>query len=675
MITHTSPEQLLEWWQDRRTETRSRRLAQQEYSARCRSYDLGVQWISRGSGGTALDSHAIRLYKAAGNANVPGGGPQPLRTTLNEITKNIRQSQASSAPAKLDVHSTPCPGIGRPSDIVEGDICEAIANSTVEDSNLLSAARRTNFERTIDGMHGFGYTIERSVRNGRPDMRLQSFNFAGHQLTLDPTNLNTNLYGHEYVGLTEVMSVHAAARRYGDDQIQKLDTSALRDVGNLSPIESKFYALTGGQLFPEMAHTSKAKGLLVHTIFLRGPSKRFDRMYVILDTGAPNSGNNNRDSRMVVNWDQNQQPEGGNPYGGIGLPLFCLYGYPRPGDINGVSDVAMMIDAQDKLNIVASIYFQSYWNHVSKLLFVDRGALEDSKMSASDVMRQVRQGIMFVKIRDRNTQMPQFANMPQPPGQVGMDIERFKDSVRDANFRSAAHNGEVKTHVSSGAQSQAIERAEISLEDRVDQDIREYEKCIESMTCTQIRLAQAGAPSAIKLLIEAGLSDEQLGMMLRIDPMRQLPRLKVSEESIRRRSRNQRKNDIVNLMSAGVFANDPDEVRRLYAALDMPLSENDTSFRQFAEVAAAKIAMGEPYKHFVMGRNAQYLLEALQRVATQVTDPEARDRVTQAQMLQRQIESEAAQVGQPTQGGVQQQAQQPQEPSLQQLLDSAFQQA
>lgn len=668
MITHENETELLDWLRDRRSETNSRRLGQQEYSARCRSYDQGVQWISRGSGGGALDSHAIRLYKAAGNANVPGGGPQPLRTTLNEITKNIRQSQASSAPAKLDVHSTPKPGIGRPQDVVEGDICEAIANSVIEDAGLLSATRRANFERAIDGMHGFGYGIERAMVNGQPDMRLQAFSFNGYQLTLDPMNMNTDLQSHEYVIHTDVLSVHAAARKYGDDQIDKIDKDGLREVGMLSPMENKFYALTGGRLFPEMAHNAKSKGLLVHTIFLRGFNKRFDRMYVVLDTGASKGGNSK--TQTVVNWAVNQEPGGGNPYGGIGLPLFCLYGYPRPSDIHGVSDVAMMIDAQDKLNIAASIYFQSLWNHVSKLLLVDRGALEDSKMSASDVMRQMRQGVMFLKIRDRHSMPPQIAQMPQPPGQIGQDIERFKDSVRDANFRSAAHNGEVKTHVSPGAQTQAIERAEVSLEDRVDQDIREYEKCIESMVCTHLRLAQAGASSAVKMLYEAGLSDEQLGMMLRIDPMKQLPGIKISEESIRRRSRSQRKNDIVNLMASGAFSSDPSEVRRLYAALDMPLSENDTAFRQFSEVAAAKIAKGERYEPFPMGSNASYLIDALQRVATQVTDSESRKRITNMILLQRQVEAEAAQVGQPSAGQPQQQVEQ--QPTLQGMLDGAF---
>jgi hypothetical protein len=518
-------------------------------------------------------------------------------------------------------------------------------------------------------MHGFGFALERSVVNGQSDMRIQAFTFNGYQLTLDPLNLNPNLQAHEYVGHTEVMSVDAVSRRFGNDQLSKIDTENLRSVGNLSPMENKFYAMTGGRLFPEMAHNSKAKGLFVHTIFLRGVSKRFDRMYIILDTGSPNGGGSSK-TQTVVNWESNSRPGGGNPYGGSGLPLFCLYGYPRPGDMHGVSDVGLMVDAQDKLNIAASIYFQSLWNHVNKLLVVDRSALEDKKTSATDIMRQMRQGLLFVNHRDRYSQNPQVVQMPQPPGQVGVDIERFKQDVQSANFRAGAAGGEVKTHVSGDAQSRAIEQVEVSLEDRIDQDIAEYEKCIETMVCTQIRLAQARIPSAVRMMFEAGLSDEQFGMLDRIDPMRQLPKLRISESAIRRRSRSQRKQDIVTLTSAGVFANDPTEVRRLMAGLDMELSESDRSHKQNAEVAAAKVALGQPHQPYIMGAGAAYFIDALQRAAAQSPDPEARKRINEMILLQRQIEAEALSVGQPQAGA--EQPQQAQEATFSEIMNAAF---
>jgi len=63
MISHSSPDDFKEWVRERRRETNARRVAQQEYVARCRSYDAGVQWLSRGVAGNQLDSQALRAFK------------------------------------------------------------------------------------------------------------------------------------------------------------------------------------------------------------------------------------------------------------------------------------------------------------------------------------------------------------------------------------------------------------------------------------------------------------------------------------------------------------------------------------------------------------------------------------------------------------------------------------
>lgn len=639
MITFDSTDALKEWIRDRRHETGARRLSQQEYAARCRAYDVGVQWLSRGVAASPLDQEAIRIYKQAGTANVPNGGTAPLRTTLNKITEQVRRIQAGTAPRMLDVHSTPGMGVGRPQDVVSGDAMEAIANAVIECSGMYGVARRANFERCVDGMHGMGYRIERSVKDGKIDMRLQCFNFNGYQLTLDPLNMDPNLYNHEYVIFSEVVTEHAARRRYGDDQMGKIDTKGLREVGQLMPVERKFHTLTGGQVFPEIAQNSKARGLVVHTVFLRGEGKRFDRMYTVLDTvGGKNDSNR---SFQIVNWDANQNGFG-NPYGGVGLPLFCLYGHPRSQDLHGVSDVGMMIDSQDKLNIAASIYFQSLWNYVQKVLFVDRRALEDSKIKPTDIARQMRQGMLFLNIRSKDSFVPQVAQMPQPPQAVAQDMDRFTQDLREAGMKSAAHAGQQKSHVADQTVERVVELSEIASEDRVDTDIAEYEKMVESLASTQVRLVQAMYPSAIRLVREAGLGDEQIGRIRRIDPFRQLPRLKLAEEAIRRRSRSSVKRDINLLAQSGAFANDPGMMARLLNGLDMPVSEHDRVMRQSAEIAAARAAESGEFTPYPMGQYAPYIVEALQRAAAQTSDPATKQMLTQFIMLQQQTEIQAA---------------------------------
>jgi len=661
MIRHNNPDELKDWVRERRRETNARRIAQQEYVARCRSYDAGVQWLSRGVAGNQLDTQALRAFKQASSANVPDGGTAPLRTTLNKITENIRRVQAATNPKKLDARSTPDYGVGRSTDIVKADVAEAVANAALIDSGALGVCRTANFERCIDGMHGFGYRIERQETPGGFDARLQCFDFDGFQLTLDPNVMDPCLDNHEYVILSEVLTEHAARRRFGDSQVDQLDTANLPEVGMLRPVERRFNALTGGILYPEMGTLGKAKGLIVHTIFLRGASKRFDRMYFMLDMGRSDTEASR--ASIITNWEINQRPEGGNPYGGNGMPLFLLYGHRRSKDLHGISDVGMMVDAQDKLNIAASIYFQSLWNYVQKVVFIDRRSLEDTKSSPTQIMKQMRQGVMMLNIRDRNAMAPQILQMPQPPQAVAMDIQRFSDDVRNAGFRSAAHAGETKSHVADATVERTIEATEITADDRVDSDIAEYERFIESMTSTQIRLAQAGSISAQRLLFEAGLSDEQVGVLLMIDPMRQLPRLKIAEESIRRRSRSQQKRDIAMLASAGVFANDPDEMRRLLVGIDMPVSNHDASIRQASEIIAAKVAAGEPFQPYPMGRDAAFLIEALRRQAAQAPNPAIKQVITQAIIAQQQME----------QSMMPQEPQEPQPASIEQVVQAAFQ--
>jgi len=648
MISHNSPDDFKEWVRERRRETNARRVAQQEYVARCRSYDAGVQWLSRGVAGNQLDSQALRAFKQAGRANVPDGGTAPLRTTLNKITENIRRVQGATAPKKIDARSTPDYGVGRGFDIVQSDIAEAIANATISDSGALGVCRTANFERCIDGMHGFGYRIERQQSaEGQFDARLQCFNFDGFQLTLDPNVTDQCLDNHEYVILTEVVTEHAARRRYGDDQVDQLDTDKLPEVGMLRPIERRFNALTGGILYPEMGSLGKAKGMIVHTVFLRGSSKRFDRMYTVLDMGR--SDVEASKSSVVTNWEINQGPGGGNPYGGNGMPLFLLFGHRRSKDLHGISDVGMMVDAQDKLNIAASIYFQSLWNYVQKVVFVDRRTLEDQKSSPSQIMKQMRQGILMLNVRDRNSMTPQMLQMPQPPQAVANDMQRFSDDVRNAGFRSSAHAGETKSHVADATVERTIEATEITADDRVDSDIAEYERFVESITSTQIRLAQAGSISSQRLLFDAGLSDEQVGLMLRIDPFRSLPRLKIAEESIRRRSRSQQKRDISMLAQSGAFSSDPDEMRRLLVGIDMPVSNHDKTIQQASEIMAVKIAMGEPFMPYPMGRDAMFLIEALRRQAAQASNPQSKQMIIQAIQMQQAVEQQAAQAAAPPQ--------------------------
>lgn len=645
MLSFPDPDAFLEWLRDVRLETRDRRQALQQYAARNRAWYLGIQWGLGEDTNHSPFSKAIRGAVDDVNRITKRNGPNGLRTTLNKLTENTIAVASSTNPRKLDVVSTYSAGIGRPDDMAQQDVVEAIANSVIEDSSALQAIRRANFERCVDGMHGYGHRIEMTQdADGRIDSRQRCFTYDAWQLILDPEEIDQNFANHEYVGHCQVMSIHAARRIFGAENLSQIEESKLPSIGKLLALENSYNMLTGGAMFPGVARNAKAPGVVIHTTFLRGSDKRFDRMIVTadgsyeLETGG---------GRQVLNWNRNEEGVG-NPYGGVGMPLFASYGYPRPGEVNGISDVAMQIDAQHKLNIAASMYFQCLWNYIQKVIVIDPKGLTDKRTSPEDIRREMRQGFLRWSARTRDAKPPSVIEFPQPPQVIGNDIERFGRDVRQSTFRTDSHVGEHKSHVSDRTVERGVELSDIASEDRVDDDVQNYERFVESLASTQVRLIQSGHASPIRMMIEAGLNDQQMGAMGRVDALRQLPRLKLSEEAIRRRSRSQKVQDINLLNQAGAFGQDPTQQRRLYTELDMPVSDFDKQMLQYANQTAADVARGIPFEPYPLGPGAAYMIEALQRAITQTREPTIRRALSEAIDAQKRAESSSAEPVEPT---------------------------
>ncbi|MHA7814043.1 MAG: hypothetical protein ACX94C_11720 [Phycisphaerales bacterium] len=654
MLSFEKPDLFLDWLRERRVETRDARHGLQRYCARNRAWYLGIQWGVGKDVNHSPFSKAVRGI-AQDSAQILGGrnGPSAMRTTLNKLTENTIAVASSTNPRKLDVVSTPDYGIGRPDDMAQQDVVEAVANAVIEDSSALSVIRRANFERCIDGMHGFGHQIETTIEaDGRVDTRQRAFTYDAWQLILDPDERDQNLENHEYVVLSRVMTIHAARRIFGAENLASIDEKKLPRIGQLMSIEQRYNEVTGGAMFPGVNRTASAPGVVIHTAFLRGPGKRFDRMIVTAD-GSHDLENGG--GRQVLNWQANEQGVG-NPYGGVGMPLFALYGYPRPGELHGIADVAMQIDAQEKLNIAASIYFQSLWNYVQKVVLVDPRGFEDRRITPNQIRDQFRSGFVRWSAKTRDAKPPSVIEFPQPPQGVGNDIERFKGDVRQSTFRTDSHVGENKSHVSDRTVERSVELSEIASEDRVDADVTTYERFVESLVSTQVRLSQSGHRSPRRMMFEAGLNDTQFGAMMRVDPMRQLPRFKLSEEAIRRRSRSQKVQDI-NLLNQGGAFTDPTEQRRLYAHLDMPVSDFDRQMMQHANQTAAEVARGLPFEPAPLGAGAAYMIEALQRAYTQARTPAQKRTIIEAIDAQKRAESSHAE---------------PVEPSIDEAVSAAF---
>ena len=654
-INFDNPVDHLEWLRQLRIDTQDRRVQLHEYATRNSCWYLGMQWAEQNGGGDTPFGKVVEGVTDAYNQAVGRNGPQPLRVTLNKITENTIAASSAVKPRKLDVVATPDAGLGRPGDMAERDVVEAIANATLEDSGALEIIRRASFERCINGFQGFGHNIEvTQLPDGRVDSRQQCFEFKGYQLTLDPTNSNQNLSTHETVTLTRVMGIVAARRVFGTKNLAGIDEKKLPQIGQLMTVESRWNSLTGGRMFPDVGRLSRQPGLVVHVTFVRGSGKRFDRMYIAAD--ASTNVNTANADRVVLNWEANEDGVG-NPYGGVGMPLHTLYGWDRPGEIHGIADVAMQIDAQEKLNLNASMWFQCLSNYTQKLLVIDPRGLEDDRLGIDGIRRQMREGVIRWTARSREARPPTVLEFPQPPQSISAEIERHSRDIRQATFRTDSHVGDFKTHVSPTTVARGIELSEIASEDRVDSDIRTYERFIESLVSTQIRLAQSGHDTPVRLMQEAGLNNRQMGAVQRIDAMRQLPQLKISEEAIRRRSASQKKQDVSLMIQSGALADDPSQVRRIYAEYDMPISEDDKQWRQYANLKASEVLRGLPFEPEPLGPGTPYMVDALRRALTRATIPMVKRQLRDAIVAQQQADGATSQ---------------PQEPTIEEAMSAAF---
>lgn len=655
MISFQNPTELLEFLRDRRFETNEWRRVMQEYAARNRCWYLGIQRSGNDVFQQSILGKSIEGAVNDVDRNLQRNGLQPLRVTLNKITENTISTMSATNPRKLDLITTSTHGIGKVESGALNDIVEAIGNATVEDSGALGVVRRANFERGIDGMHGFSHRIETSVsRDGRVDARQRAFCFDPYQITVDSNETDQDFKKHEWVIYSEVLTLNQARRALGERNMSLIDEASLPPISVLRSTELRYHYLTGGAMYPDLGHLSKQKGIVLHYLFLRGPSKRFDRMYIVTDTAYDVDGRSGGE-RTVLNWEANLEGRG-NPYGGVGMPMHALYGYPKPGTIQGIADVAMQIDAQEKINIYASLFMQSVWNNTQQLIVVDPKGMNDSRTAVNDIRRQISEGVLMWSARTRDAKAPSVMQFAQPSQAIGQEIERHTRDLRESTFRTDTHVGRNSTHVADRTVARSVELSEIATEDRIDNDVSQYESFLESLTSTQIKLSQAGYATPARLLSETGLSDQQIGLMMRIDAERGLPRLKISEEAVRRRSRTRKIEDLQLLIQAGGMQ-DPTEARRIFAELDMPVSDFDKVMIQYANRVVADVSRGQPFRPVPLGPGASYMIQALQKAMAQTEDP----------VIARALRSAVTQ-----QAAIESRQDDGQEPSLEEVVNTSF---
>ena len=620
----TTEKQFFDWLDARLRESSPVQGHTQSYAAMCRAFDGGLQHIQS----TGINEKGLQRFVNNYDQAQIVGGREPARVTMNRITSQRIRNAARTNPIRFEVVDLPSPAMSNPQQTMIASIMQSVGNACIDYTNLVESCQRCNTERSVTAMHGFGFRINRSqLPNGKADADMEAFEFDGYQLALDPANKSLDLMQHEYVILSEIMTKAKASRVYGDGIFDGIKDEELKPVRSLMPMEMAFHKITGGAMYAEFAQHADQPAVVIRTVWVRGPGKRFNRMYLTMDT---TSGRDQSGKKLISDI---ERPV--NPYGGHGMPLGLLRGFDRSGSRQPISDVGMMIDDQRKANLSATILFQGYWNYVNLVWLMDRNWIQGGhNMTNEQIWDQIESGLLVGR-GSQHAKAPQIATPPSPPQWALENTQLFAEEMRQGVFSSDTHQGKTKSHVPNQTVQLAFQAAEAPLQDREERDIKEYTRVIETMGATAVLLVKAVAPSMIKMLERAGVTAEQIGALFGVDHTEQ-PRYRLTETAMRRQTRTQRYQTMLDMLDRGAY--DPSNLPQFFADIDMPLRTIDRKAKEFAEAEVARIFAGGVYDPIPLGQGVGFMLDALQLGMMQTQDPEVRGRLLGAMDAQIEID-------------------------------------
>jgi hypothetical protein len=606
MLTFKSDKEVHEFVMSARRDAEGERSETLAYVSKCRCYMLGLQWIGHHSG--PAGGGYSRLVRWA--TDWVGRSGQ-IRATINRTTRHTIQVAAATNPARLDVDGLTTDRATGAGDAETADIVESVANVAIDRCGMLAAARAANFERTVAADHGIGLAMEQTRMvvdvNGRETpvigSAVRAFDFDATRLTLDPHNQSRNLRDHEFVIYSDVLTVHRMRRMFGDAVMARIDEKALKTVGQLMPLEMEFNTLSGGQLYGQYKQHSRTKGAVVHFLHARGGGPdRFGLMYVVIETGG---------KPLVPGFEDPQ-----SPFGGDGLPYAVIRGHRRPTMRRSISDVGMQLDDQDKLNMIASLYVQQVAAYTGQGKWLaDRShfrRLGEDQAIIKDIQRK---NVILYDGASPNSKPPQYVGMPEPSQALEFTMDRMEGGMREQAFRSEVHQGRLKTHQTNRNVQLSVELSELPLDDRITDDVMEYERLISVLGGTAVRSAQQRDPTLLKRLADSGFGPEEFQRLAVIDSSDMPVALRLRQQGLRYRSRSSREQQLYDMAGAGIL--DGKSVRRVMAGeLDMPVSEVDKQVIRFCRQVAERVMYGMEFVPLPLGDRTDIMLEELTRAMT-----------------------------------------------------------
>lgn len=646
METFENDRQLLAYWDDLQSAYAPTRGTLQRESAFMLCYVEGLQWVN---------------YQPAYQRLVPQRQPvidpssREFRAVVNRTRKHIHRTAAQTFAREFDCEVRPSP---RAAGIGSAERCQLFEDFLallLEQSGLMDAWDRANFNRCVCGDFGVGLHMRPALSrvNGSeeivPDSLVRAFHFFPHELTLDPHNDDPKLQNHDIVGFSRAWSIQKIERELGGMMKKAgivVEKESLQTLGQISPFEQNMHTLSGGRLFSQHKQDSTTKGMAVHHVYRKSGAEgdRFDTLEIILQTP---------DGARLLNPDARK-----SPWGGDGMPLGLLHAHPRGDSVWHESDVRGMKDDQDALNRTRTAFDRQLVHSSHLKWLVDRKAY--SERNDEKIAERFNNAIAGIHLYDsgsnENRANPPALQTIPPPSQIYMQREAELDaSMRESVHRAPVNDGELKSHTSEASVALARDQAGLVSDKRVYNDLMLAETLCRTLLATGLRLVSDQSPQTLKLLTDAEFSAHDLGTLSdRGEHYLSTCRMKIRPSSIRSRSSDARVRAINDAAAAQVLA--PREARRALAdaGVDMPLTDDDAAFSRFFNELALGVTMGEPFVPFNSGERTADLIDTLLRAMVRQT-PEVRaalnSAIEQQQLYMAEVSARLQMLANPQQTG------------------------
>lgn len=588
----------------------------------------GAHWLTRGDGIGQYSTNYLNRLPTQWTAD------GKLRVAVNRINKFAQKVAAATFADQIYIEvSPPERDSGIPGSII-AQVMESMANTAVDYSNLLTAWRKANFFRVITGSHGIGLSLTniegRNLDIGgqqvtMPDQRMKAFNFDFTRLILDPARMNVPLHEHDEIIYSDVWTVAKIKRVMPDLQ---LNENALKTIGQLENTYFDINRLSGGRMYAAYAQHSRTKGARIYQVHTKGDDDRFGTMYIGVEIDAKN-----------VIWKNFENPV--SPFGGNGLPLMLLRGHPSGDGFGDLSDVEMMKDDQDRLNLIETFRQRMMQKNAGAQWLVDVRSVPNgtdpeafSRMFHNSVFGVIKhEG----PTRDRPVTPPQLVKYPDVPPFVQQMVESAEDSMRKQVHRSDANFGVTQTHTPNASFQRALEEADEVLGQRVREDIESGNVFCKMLLGTAVKMAQNGFPSMLGAMTEAGMDESDIQVVLQSDGDNPPCGLSIRESTVRYRSHQSKIADLDKALQ--MQAIDPFNYRIASARdIDTPITSDDKFYVQEAQKAAFQVLMGAEWEPVALGPDysnvfiSEFRKAAFDKRAK--ADPETRQRLQRAIVAQ-----------------------------------------